>query len=253
MVTNDKVELGSELMFDNKQENKYDNASNDSFKNKAKLCKESMLLYLVTDRTWLGDNRLDMQVEQALKAGATFVQLREKRAEYDEFLKIAKEIKLVTDTYQVPFVINDNIDVAIAVDADGVHIGQNDEELLLARKRLGKNKIIGVSVHTVEEAKIAERNGADYIGVGAAFDTGTKKDVDTMTHEQFKAVCGSVNIPVVAIGGISENNIMKLSGTHIDGVAVISAIFSKPDIFRATKRLVELSKKMVKSDEVCNI
>lgn len=211
-----------------------------------KLDKKDMLLYVVTDRYWLGNSSLAEQVEDTIKAGATFIQLREKEASYDEFLSLAIEIKKVTDKYNIPFVINDNVDIAVEVNADGVHIGQSDEELLSARIKLGEDKIIGVSVHTVEEAKIAQQNGADYIGVGAAFSTNTKKDVDTMSNEQFKSVCESVNIPVVAIGGINKDNILKLKGSHIDGVAVISAIFSKPNIYDATKELVELSSQMVK-------
>lgn len=211
-----------------------------------KLDKKTMLLYVVTDRYWLGNNSLSEQVEDTIKAGATFIQLREKEASYEEFLSLAIEIKKVTDKYNIPFVINDNVDIAVEVNADGVHIGQSDEELLSARKKLGEDKIIGVSVHTVEEAKIAQKNGADYIGVGAAFSTDTKKDVDTMSNEQFKSVCESVDIPVVAIGGINKNNILKLKGSNINGVAVISAIFSKPNIYEATKELVELSSEMVK-------
>ncbi|QSX06313.1 thiamine phosphate synthase [Sedimentibacter sp. zth1] len=210
-----------------------------------KLNKNTMLMYVVTDRTWLGNNSLAEQVEEAIKAGATFVQLREKDATHDEFLQLAKEIKKITDKYNVPFVINDNIDIAVEVDADGVHIGQNDEELLSARKRLGENKIIGVSTQTVEQAKLAEKNGADYIGVGAAFSTSTKNDADTLPHQQFVDVCSSVSIPVVAIGGIDKDNIMKLKETHVDGVAVISAIFAKKDIYKATSELLDLSKQMV--------
>jgi thiamine-phosphate pyrophosphorylase len=212
---------------------------------KLKLDKASMLLYVVTDRTWLGESNLKDQVEQAIKAGATFVQLREKDLEFDEFVKIAAEIKEVTDQYKVPFVINDNVDVAVAVNADGVHIGQSDEAIISARQKLGDDKIVGLSAHTVAEAIKAQQSGADYIGVGAVFNTTTKLDANTVTFETLKEICQAVNIPVVAIGGISKHNILELSGTGVDGVAVISAIFAQEDISKATSELLLLSKQMV--------
>lgn len=212
-----------------------------------KLDKNSMKLYIVTDRTWLGDNSLVDQVECTIKNGATFVQLREKDLSFDEFVKLALQIKAVTDTYNVPFVINDNIDVAKTVDADGVHIGQGDQELLYAREILGPNKIIGVSCHNVEEALIAEKNGADYIGVGAVFSTSTKLDASSVSFDCLQNICNTINIPVVAIGGISKNNILKLQGSGVNGVAVISAIFAQSDIAIATKELLHLSNQMTGS------
>lgn len=207
--------------------------------------KKSMLLYAVTDRTWLGKQTLTAQVEDVLIGGATFIQLREKNLDYDMFLEEAKEIKAMCDRYNVPFVINDNVEVAIACDADGVHVGQSDMEAGNVRTRLGDNKIIGVSVQTVEQAILAEQNGADYLGVGAVFSTSTKLDADAVSEETLKAICKAVSIPVVAIGGINENNIMELSGTGIDGVALVSALFAKSDIKAATENLRTLSEKMV--------
>ncbi len=211
--------------------------------------KKSMLLYAVTDRAWLNGRNLEDDVEEALKAGVTFVQLREKHASYDEMVDLAKKIKALTDRYNVPFVIDDNIEVAKAVDADGVHIGQSDTEAKKARQMLGNDKIIGVSASNVKEAVEAEKNGADYIGIGAMFPTDTKKDHRDLTFEEAKKITSSVNIPVVAIGGINSKNIMELKGTGVDGVAVVSAIFASDDRYAAAKELLELSKKMVYGDE----
>ena len=210
-----------------------------------KVDKSSMLLYAVTDRAWLGENSLTQQVEEAVKAGVTFVQLREKDLDYDAFLIQAKEIKRVTDKLKVPFVINDNIDVAIACNADGVHVGQKDMAAGDVRARLGADKIIGVSAQTVEQAVFAEKNGADYLGVGAVFSTSTKLDAETVSFDTLKEICNSVSIPVVAIGGISEQNILKLKGTGIDGIAVVSAIFAQKDIYSASQRLAELTREML--------
>lgn len=211
-----------------------------------KLDKSSMLLYAVTDSSWLNGRSLAQDVEDVLKAGATFIQLREKNADYDQMLKLAKEIKVLTDKYHVPFVIDDNIDVAVAVDADGVHVGQSDTEAKKAREILGENKIVGVSAGNLKEAIEAEKNGADYIGIGAMFPTDTKKDHTDITFEQAKEITEAVNIPVVAIGGINKNNILQLKGTGVDGVAVISAIFAQDDRYKAAKELLELSKEIVK-------
>lgn len=211
-----------------------------------KLDKSSMLLYAVTDSSWLNGRSLAQDVEDVLKAGATFIQLREKNADYDQMLKLAKEIKALTDKYNVPFVIDDNIDVAVAVDADGVHVGQSDTEAKKAREILGENKIVGVSAGNLKEAIEAEKNGADYIGIGAMFPTDTKKDHTDITFEQAKEITEAVNIPVVAIGGINKNNILQLKGTGVDGVAVISAIFAQDDRYKAAKELLALSKEIVK-------
>lgn len=205
--------------------------------------KKDLLLYAVTDRSWLNGATLYEQVEQALKGGATFIQLREKELGEKQFLEEAIEIKKLCKRYQVPFVINDNVDIALAMDADGVHVGQSDMEAGDVRTKLGEDKIIGVSAQTVEQAVLAEMRGADYLGVGAVFPTGSKADADDVSHETLKAICEAVHIPVVAIGGISRNNVEQLSGSGIDGIAVISAIFAQPDIEQATAELKERTKK----------
>lgn len=208
--------------------------------------KESMCLYAVTDSTWLKERTLPEVVEEALEGGATFIQIREKHLEYDEFIALAKEVKAVTERYHVPYVINDEVGIAKLIDADGVHLGQNDEELAKAREILGPDKIIGVSAHNVEEAVTAEKNGADYLGVGAVFNTSTKTDVTDMSRETLRAICDAVSIPVVAIGGIKADNILELEGSRIDGVAVVSAIFAADDIKEAAKKLLVKAKKIVK-------
>ena len=206
--------------------------------------REKMLVYAVTDRTWLNGQTLEEQVEKAIKGGATFLQLREKKLCYDDFLKQAIALKKITDKYNIPFVINDNVDIAIAVDADGVHVGQKDMEAGKVRQKLGQNKIIGVSVQTVEQAILAQKQGADYLGVGAVFSTSTKLDASEVSFETLQKICNAVSIPVVAIGGISQSNILQLEGSGIDGVAVVSAIFAQKDITQATKELVALSKQL---------
>lgn len=166
--------------------------------------KEELLLYGVTDRAWLNGETLYSQVEKALKGGATFMQLREKKLDEESFLKEAIEIKELCRRYNVPFVINDNVDIALEMDADGVHVGQSDMEALDVRAKLGPDKIIGVSAQTVEQAILAEKHGADYLGVGAVFPTGSKDDAEEVTFETLKAICQAVKIPVIAIGGISK-------------------------------------------------
>jgi len=210
-----------------------------------KVSSKSLLLYGITDRTWLNGRTLVDVVEDSIKGGVTFLQLREKELAYEEFLKEAFEIKTITDKYKIPFVINDNIDIALACNADGVHVGQTDMQAGRVRRLIGDDKILGVSVQTVEEAKIAIDNGADYLGVGAMFVTNTKADASVMSMEALKKVCDSVSIPVVAIGGINETNMLKLKDTGIAGVSIISAIYAKPDIFEASKQLLELAKQIV--------
>ena len=210
-----------------------------------KLDRQSMLLYAVTDRSWLGDKTLADQVEESLKGGATFIQLREKDLDYYAFVKEARTIKKLTDAYNIPFVINDAVDVALEVDADGVHVGQDDIDAGELRELLG-DKIIGVSADTVELALKAEADGADYIGVGAIYSTATKTDAEVVAFETIAAICKAVTIPVVAIGGLNETNILSLTGTGVDGVALVSAIFSKKDIISATQALRSLSKAMTR-------
>lgn len=201
---------------------------------------EELLLYAVTDRAWLNGETLYEQVEKTLKGGTTFVQLREKKLDEESFLVEAIEIKSLCKKYNVPFVINDNVDIAVKMDADGVHVGQSDMEAGDVREKLGPDKIIGVSVQTVEQALLAQERGADYLGVGAVFPTGSKDDADDVSHETLKAICDVVDIPIVAIGGINKENVLQLAGTGICGVAVISAIFAQADIERATKELKQL-------------
>ncbi len=207
--------------------------------------KKAMLLYAITDRTWLGNNSLYEQVEDAIKGGATFIQLREKNLSYEKFLEEAKKIKEITDKYGVPFVINDNVEIAKEIDADGVHVGQSDTEAKRAREILGKGKIIGISAGNLKEAIEAEKNGADYIGIGAMFHTDTKSDATSVTFEEAKEITSKVNIPVVAIGGINSENIISLKGTGVDGVAVISAIFSHENIYEATHKLRKLAEELI--------
>lgn len=209
-----------------------------------KSIKDSMLLYAVTDRSWLNGRTVKEQVEEALKGGATFIQLREKELDYDSFLAEAFEVKAICKEYDVPFVINDNVDIAIACDADGVHVGQSDMEAGNVREKLGPDKIIGVSAHNLDEAIAAKAHGADYLGVGAVFSTSTKLDVDTTSFGVLYDICNIIDIPVVAIGGINENNILDLKDTGIDGVAIVSAIFSKPDIKAATEHLLSLAEEL---------
>lgn len=208
--------------------------------------KNDMLLYAVTDRSWLNGATLYEQVEAALKGGATFVQLREKKLDEAHFLEEAVQIKELCKRYHVPFVINDNVEIALAMDADGVHVGQSDMEAGDVRARLGADKIIGVSAHNVEEALLAQQRGADYLGVGAVFPTGSKDDAAVMSHETLKAICKAVSIPVVAIGGIGVHNVMELSGSGVCGIAVISAIFAQKDIETATAKLKMMAEQMVK-------
>lgn len=207
--------------------------------------KEDLLLYAVTDRSWLNGDTLCHQVEQALKGGATFIQLREKHLPEEIFLKEAEEIKALCARYRVPFVINDNVDIAVRMDADGVHVGQRDMEAGDVRRKLGADKIIGVSAQTVEQAVLAEQRGADYLGVGAVFPTGSKEDAEEVPHAVLKAICEAVKIPVIAIGGIHKGNVMELSGSGICGIAVISALFAQEDIKKATEELKKLTKEMV--------
>ena len=213
-----------------------------------KLKKEDMLLYAVTDRCWVGKLSLTEQVEATLKGGATCIQLREKELDYESFLKEAIEIATLCKKYNVPFIINDNVDIAIKCGADGIHVGQDDMNVKEVRALVGEKMIIGVSAQSVEQAKLAEREGADYLGVGAVFSTTTKLDANSVSHETLKEICQNVNIPVVAIGGINKNNISKLCGTGICGVALVSAIFASENIEKESKILKELSYKAVHND-----
>ena len=199
--------------------------------------RDALLLYAVTDRAWTGERTLCEQVEAALKGGVTCVQLREKELDDAAFLEEAKELKALCSRYGVPFIVNDNVDVGILSGADGVHVGQSDANADAVRARIGQDMILGVSVQTVEQAVKAEKDGADYLGVGAMFSTGTKLDADDVSFDTLREICNAVSIPVVAIGGISLKNIGAFAGTGIDGVAVVSAIFAAEQIEDATRKL----------------
>lgn len=213
--------------------------------NKSYVCKkDQMLMYAVTDSRWSTENyTLEMQIEDALKGGVTFLQLREKNMNTEELAALGRKVKTICDRYNVPLVINDNIEAAILCQADGVHVGQNDLSPDKVREIMGENAIVGVTVKTVEQAKKAEAQGASYVGSGAMFETGTKKDTYVISRDTIRDICHSISIPVVAIGGIDENNVLELKGTGIDGVAVVSAIFGKKDIYMAA---IELRKKIEK-------
>ena len=207
----------------------------------------ALLLYAVTDRHWLAGRRLIDVVEESLDGGVTMVQLREKDLAEDQFLAEAKELQTLCRRRHIPFIVNDNVDIAKAMDADGVHVGQDDMETMDVRAKLGPDKIIGVSAHTVEEALLAEKQGADYLGVGAVFTTSSKSDVDVMPYESLKAICEAVSIPVVAIGGIGRENVSRLAGSGICGVAVISAIYAQKDIRAAAADLKTAVEEMLKA------
>ena len=207
--------------------------------------KKDMLLYAVTDRAWVGDKTLYEQVEQAIRGGVTMVQLREKHLDEAQFYQEALEIKELCGRYGVPFLINDNVALACKVQADGVHVGQDDMAASDVRAMIGPDKILGVSAQTVEQAMAAQQAGADYLGVGAVFSTSTKLDACEVTRQTLTEICAAVDIPVVAIGGIKKHNIMELAGTGIDGVALVSAIFAAEDIEQECTALRNLSAEMI--------
>ncbi len=211
------------------------------------LIKDQLLLYAVTDRHWLNGKTLHSVVKESLDGGVTFVQLREKQLDEAHFMEEAKDLQALCREYNVPFIINDNVDIALAMDADGVHVGQSDMEAGDVRAKLGPDKIIGVSAQTVEQAILAEKHGADYLGVGAVFPTGSKDDATEVPHEMLKAICEAVSIPVIAIGGITQKNVSTLVGSGICGIAVISAIYAQPDIKKAAENLKAATAKMVKA------
>ena len=210
--------------------------------------RKAMLLYAVTDQMWLKEGEtLGDVVESVLRNGATFLQIREKDLAQDAFEAEAERLKTLCAQHGVPFVVNDSVEIALQCDADGVHVGQSDIKGRNIRSIIGPDKILGISAGTVEEAVAAESAGADYIGVGAIFTTSTKKNARSMTMEQLKEIVSSVSIPVVAIGGISAENILQLRGSGVDGVAVVSAIFAAEDPGKATADLLKLAEEMVAS------
>lgn len=202
------------------------------------LNKNRCILYAITDRTWLNGRSFEDVVEQSLMGGVDMVQLREKNLDFNSFLESAIKIKKLTEKYGVPLIINDNIEVCRQSNADGVHIGQGDTPLSKAREILGKDKIIGVTAKTIQQALEAQLNGADYLGVGAMFGSTTKKDAIPLTFEQLADIRKSVTIPIVAIGGINADNINKFANTNVDGIAVVSAIYGQNDIKSATENLL---------------
>ncbi|MFR7719368.1 MAG: thiamine phosphate synthase [Lachnospiraceae bacterium] len=213
-----------------------------------KCAKENLLLYAVTDRHWLDGRTLKEVVLESLEGGVTMLQLREKHLDEAHFLEEAKELQTLCRSWHVPFLINDNVEIALAMEADGVHVGQSDMAAGDVRKKLGDDKIIGVSAQTVEQALLAEKAGADYLGVGAVFPTSSKDDANEVTYETLKAICSAVSIPVVAIGGITQENVHQLAGSGICGAAVISAIYAKPNIKKAAAELKKAVKETIKDD-----
>ena len=213
--------------------------------------KNSLRLYAVTDRAWVGRQTLCQQVEAALQGGVTCVQLREKHLDRDAFLAEAKQICALCRRYGVPFIVNDDLDVALACGADGIHVGQDDMPAAEVRRRAGRRLIVGVSAHTPEEARLAEAAGADYLGAGAVFGSATKTDASLLTPAGLQAVCAAVHIPVVAIGGVNAGNILQLQGSGAAGAAVVSGIFGAPDITAACRELRALADTMVQGGPPC--
>lgn len=201
--------------------------------------KDALSLYGITDRYWLNGRSLIHDVQLALEGGVTMIQLREKNLDEESFYREAIEIKELCKKFHVPFIINDNVELAKKVDADGIHVGQNDMAAQDVRAIIGPDKILGVSTQTVDEALLAQKMGADYLGVGAVFPTGSKDDCWVLSHDLCREICSAVTIPVVAIGGINLGNISKLSGLGFSGISLISAIFGQDDIKSAVMKLKE--------------
>ncbi|GHT56114.1 thiamine-phosphate synthase [Spirochaetia bacterium] len=201
---------------------------------------DDLLLYLCTDRVLSLGRPITEALEAAIAGGVTMVQLREKNASTREFYEIALEVQRITKRHNVPLVVNDRLDIALAIGAEGIHIGQSDMPLRIARRLVGEMMFIGVSVHTVEQARLAEQDGADYLGVGAVWATGSKADAAAIGLDRLREIRAAVHIPAVAIGGIGPANVSQVMATGIEGVAVISAILSQPDIREAAKNLRRL-------------
>ena len=209
-----------------------------------KISADKLRLYAVTDSAWLNGRSLAEVVREAIEGGATVVQYREKNKGYEDMLKEAREVCAVCREYGVPFIMNDSVEIAMAVDADGVHLGLDDGDLKAARELLGEGKIIGASTHNVQEALSAQAQGADYLGCGAVFGSTTKTDISSITPEILAQVTSAVQIPVVAIGGINRDNISMLNGCSLAGAAVVSAIFAQKDIRAAAKEMRALAEKL---------
>ena len=208
---------------------------------------DSLLLYAVTDRHWLGERTLADVVKESLDGGVSFLQLREKDLDQERFYEEAVELQALAAQYGVPFVVNDDVDIALRMDADGVHVGQSDMEAGDVRALIGPDKILGVSAQTVGQAVLAEKRGADYLGVGAVFPTGSKDDAEDVSYETLRDICDAVSIPVVAIGGITPENTPELAGSGICGIAVISAIYAQKDIREAAAKLRKITEETVKA------
>jgi len=208
---------------------------------------DSLLLYAVTDRHWLGERTLADVVKESLDGGVSFLQLREKDLDEERFYEEAVELQALAAQYGVPFVVNDDVDIALRMDADGVHVGQSDMEAGDVRALIGPDKILGVSAQTVGQAVLAEKRGADYLGVGAVFPTGSKDDAEDVSYETLRDICDAVSIPVVAIGGITPENTPELAGSGICGIAVISAIYAQKDIREAAAKLRKITEETVKA------
>lgn len=217
------------------------------FDNRKQAVKNAMLLYAVTDRAWVGARTLYEQVEECLKGGATIVQIREKGLNHEDFVAEAEEIVKLCHRYGVMCIINDDVQACLESGADGVHVGQDDMEAGDVRALLGEDKIIGVSAHNVEEALLAQKRGADYLGVGAVHATGTKSEAKPLTWQDIKDICDSVTIPITAIGGVKLDNMLELRGTGVDGVAIVSGIFAAPNIEQATAQLLAQARKLVEA------
>lgn len=211
-----------------------------------KIEKEDFLLYCITERSFKKDMPIGEQVEQAIKGGATMIQIREKNIGYNEYVELAKEVKIICEKHNIPFIVNDDVLVGKAVQADGVHVGQSDLDLPHVKELLDNNFCVGVSVATVEQAVLAEKQGANYLGVGAVFATTTKGDANSVSFDTLKSICNAVNIPVVAIGGINKENGIKLKGSNIAGLSVISCIFAQPDIKKAAEDMLKIAQEVCK-------
>lgn len=207
--------------------------------------KDAMRLYAVTDRKWVGRQSLTDQVESALRGGCTCIQLREKTLSEEEFLHEAIEIRALCNQFDVPFIVNDNVEIALKSGADGVHVGQSDMAATKVRELIGEHMILGVSTHTVEESLAAQAAGADYLGVGAIYQTATKDDAEHVSLEGLKEICDAVNLPVTAIGGLEKDNISTLAGTGVDGVALVHAIFGAEDIEKECRELLKITGELV--------
>ena len=214
-------------------------------KKSGRCAQKDLTLYAITDRHWLNGQTLKSQVEKALKGGATMIQIREKDLNEKDFLLEAEELLALCRSYNVPFIVNDNVELAVKIGADGVHVGQSDMNARDVRALIGNDKILGVSTQTVEQALFAQECGADYLGVGAVFPTGSKDDAEVLDRKTLMDICKAVSIPVVAIGGITKDNVRELKGTCIAGISVISAIFAQKDIQNATAELLKRTEEIL--------